>query len=140
MATILVESLKGSLPPPASSPSKMSQITPSTSPQKLHFNLSEFEFGRTLGTGSFGRVQLVRHLPSGQYYALKKLRKTEVIRLKQIEHTNSERKLLSCARNHPFLVQMIGTTQDAGYLYVLMEYVSGGELFSLLRKVSWNGM
>ena len=99
------------------------------------FNLSELEFGRTLGTGSFGRVQLVRHIPTGRYFALKKLRKTEVIRLKQIEHTNSERKLLVSARNHPFLVQMYGTTQDAGYLYVLMEYVSGGELFSLLRKV-----
>lgn len=100
-----------------------------------HFNLSDLEFGRTLGTGSFGRVQLVRHLPTGRYFALKKLRKTEVIRLKQIEHTNSERRLLMSARNHPFLVQMYGTTQDAGYLYVLMEYVSGGELFSLLRKV-----
>lgn len=101
----------------------------------IKFNLSEIEFGRTLGTGSFGRVQLVRHIPTGQYLALKKLRKTEVIRLKQIEHTNNERKLLAWARNHPFLVQMIGTSQDSGYLYVLMEYVSGGELFSLLRKV-----
>ena len=101
----------------------------------LKFNLSEIEFGRTLGTGSFGRVQLVRHIPTGRYLALKKLRKTEVIRLKQIEHTNNERKLLSCAINHPFLVQLIGTAQDSGYLYVLMEYVGGGELFSLLRKV-----
>lgn len=101
----------------------------------LRFNLTEIEFDRTLGTGSFGRVQLVRHLPSGRYMALKKLRKTEVIRLKQIEHTNSERRLLAAVRDHPFLVQLIGTAQDEGYLYVLMEYVGGGELFSLLRKV-----
>ena len=101
----------------------------------IRFNLTEIEFDRTLGTGSFGRVQLVRHLPSGRYMALKKLRKTEVIRLKQIEHTNSERRLLAAVRDHPFLVQLIGTAQDEGYLYVLMEYVSGGELFSLLRKV-----
>lgn len=98
-------------------------------------NLAEFEFHRTLGTGSFGRVVLVRHRPSGQFFALKKLRKTEVIRLKQVEHTNNERQLLLRARDHPFLVQMVGTHQDAGYLYVLMEYVGGGELFSLLRKV-----
>ena len=115
------------------------QINPSsnssTNTKVIRFNIAELEFGRTLGTGSFGRVQLVRHITSGRYLALKKLRKTEVIRLKQIEHTNNERKLLVSARNHPFLVQLIGTAQDTGYLYVLMEYVSGGELFSLLRKV-----
>lgn len=101
----------------------------------MRFSLQDIEFGRTLGTGSFGRVQLVRHLPSGRFMALKKMKKTEVIRLKQIEHTNSERRLLESAGKHPFLVEMIGTTQDSGYLYVLMEYVGGGELFSLLRKV-----
>ncbi len=98
-------------------------------------NLKDFEVGRTLGTGSFGRVLLVRHRVTGTYYALKKLRKADLIRLKQVEHTANERRLLEAARNHPFLVQMIGTCQDDGYLYVLMEYVGGGELFSLLRKV-----
>lgn len=98
-------------------------------------NLKDFEVGRTLGTGSFGRVLLVRHRSTGTYYALKKLRKVDLIRLKQVEHTANERRLLEAARNHPFLVQMLGTCQDDGYLYVLMEYVGGGELFSLLRKV-----
>lgn len=98
-------------------------------------NLSDYEVGRTLGTGSFGRVLLVRQRRTGAYFALKKLRKVDLIRLKQVEHTANERRLLDAARGHPYLVQMIGTSQDSGYLYVLMEYVGGGELFSLLRKV-----
>lgn len=99
-----------------------------------HYRFEDFEISRTLGTGSFGRVQLVFHRPTQQYFAMKKLRKSEVVRLKQVEHTNNERALLSRV-NHPFIVQMICTFQDDRNLYIVLEYVCGGELFTLLRKV-----
>jgi serine/threonine protein kinase len=98
-------------------------------------DVAAFDIKRTLGTGSFGRVVLAQHRQTGAFFALKKLKKAEVIRLKQVEHTNNERKRLKAARNHPFLVQMFGTAQDQAHLYILLEYVGGGELFSLLRKV-----
>lgn len=96
--------------------------------------LRDFEIQRTLGTGSFGRVMLVRHLPTGQFYAMKKLRKSDVVRLKQVEHTNNERHLLSQV-DHPFIVKMLCTFQDERHLYIILEYIAGGELFTLLRKV-----
>lgn len=98
------------------------------------FCLADFEISRTLGTGSFGRVILVRHLPSNQFYAMKKLRKSDVVRLKQVEHTNNERHLLSQV-DHPFIVKMLCTFQDERHLYIILDYVAGGELFTLLRKV-----
>lgn len=101
----------------------------------MPLELEEFALQRTLGTGSFGRVLLAQHRQTGAFYALKKLRKSEVIRLKQVEHTNSERSLLGRARGHPFLAQLQATGQDRAHLYLLLEYVGGGELFSLLRKV-----
>ena len=88
---------------------------------------------RTLGTGSFGRVHLVKLKETGKYYAMKVLRKSEVVRLKQIEHTLNEKHILDQV-HFPFLVDMIAAFQDSVNLYMVLEYVVGGELFTYLRK------
>jgi protein kinase A len=86
-----------------------------------------------LGTGSFGRVHLVKSRHNSRYYAVKVLGKEKVVRMKQVEHTNSEREMLVRVR-HPFLVNLWGTFADPKNLYMVMDFVAGGELFSLLRK------
>lgn len=53
--------------------------------------------------------------------------------MKQVEHTNSERATLAVVR-HPFLVNLWGTFHDPTFLYMVMDFVPGGELFTLLRK------
>ncbi|CAO0792052.1 unnamed protein product [Mucor circinelloides] len=95
--------------------------------------LDDFHLLRTLGTGSFGRVHLAQSRHNGRYYAIKVLKKTEVVRLKQVEHTNNEKHILEAVAN-PFLVNLWGTFQDDANLYMVMDYVPGGELFSVLRK------
>ena len=97
------------------------------------YALSDFNFIRTLGTGSFGRVHLVRSCHNTRFYAIKVLNKERVVKMKQVEHTNSEREMLERVR-HPFLVNLWGTFKDCKNLYMVMDFVSGGELFSLLRK------
>lgn len=99
-----------------------------------------FHLGKTLGTGTFGRVRLVTYnqpLEDGTYrrwvLALKMLRKTEIIRLKQVEHIKSEKNILSQC-SHPFIVDMYGWFQDAEFVYMIMEFVLGGEVFSQLRQ------
>ncbi|KAI8074782.1 kinase-like domain-containing protein [Gongronella butleri] len=95
--------------------------------------LSDFYILRTLGTGSFGRVHLTQSRHNHRYYAMKVLKKSEVVRLKQVEHTNNEKAILegiAC----PFIVNLWGTFQDDLYLYMVMDYVPGGELFSVLRR------
>lgn len=62
-------------------------------------------FLRDKGTGTFGRVVLVQHAPSKQYFALKMLSIQEVIKLKQVEHVKNEKDVLSSVR-HPFIVNM----------------------------------
>ena len=57
------------------------------------------------GTGTFGRVVLARDIPTGQFYALKIMTISEVIRLRQVEHVNSERSILAMI-SHPFIVNM----------------------------------
>jgi protein kinase A len=100
---------------------------------KGKYTLDDFAIQRTLGTGSFGRVHLVQSKHNHRYYAIKVLKKAQVVKMKQIEHTNDERRMLNRVR-HPFLVTLWGTWQDARNLYMVMDFVEGGELFSLLRK------
>ena len=100
---------------------------------KGKYSLVDFEILRTLGTGSFGRVHLVQSRHNQRFYAVKVLKKAQVVKMKQVEHTNDERKMLGEVK-HPFLITLWGTFQDAKNLYMVMDFVEGGELFSLLRK------
>ncbi|KAK3897088.1 hypothetical protein C8A05DRAFT_48161 [Staphylotrichum tortipilum] len=97
------------------------------------YTLVDFELLRTLGTGSFGRVHLVQSNHNHRFYAIKVLKKAQVVKMKQVEHTNDERKMLGEVK-HPFLITLWGTFQDAKNLYMVMDFVEGGELFSLLRR------
>ncbi|KAF5387072.1 hypothetical protein D9615_001675 [Tricholomella constricta] len=107
--------------------------------QRSGLKLSDFDVRGTLGTGTFGRVLLVRHRtstshPSTQnHFAMKVLRKTEIVRLRQVEHVNAERYILSRV-SHPFVVDLFATFQDSLNIYMLMSYVPGGELFTHLRR------
>lgn len=100
---------------------------------KGKYSLADFEILRTLGTGSFGRVHLVQSRHNQRFYAVKVLKKAQVVKMKQVEHTNDERRMLGEVK-HPFLITLWGTFQDAKNLYMVMDFVEGGELFSLLRK------
>ncbi|WWC71841.1 uncharacterized protein I206_105800 [Kwoniella pini CBS 10737] len=128
--------------------------------------LEDWEIVETLGTGTFGRVLLVRQRPSYRptpyhpifphlfqsldplspspsstqqsdnqlpHFAMKVLKKSEIVRLKQVEHINSERSILEKVR-HPFVVELYATYQDQLNVYMLLSYIPGGELFSHLRR------
>ena len=99
-----------------------------------NIDLSHFELSKTVGMGSFGRVRLCRYKKTGKVYVMKILKKYEIIKQKQVDHLYSEYKILSIM-NHPFIVELKGAyVKDPKYLYLIMEYVPGGELFSLLRS------
>lgn len=131
------------IPPYSSSTMPQQQLQPQDQAQqpvqdqvrvtKGKYSLQDFEFLRTLGTGSFGRVHLVQSRHNQRFYAVKVLKKVQVVKMKQVEHTNDERRMLGEVK-HPFLITLWGTFQDAKNLYMVMDFVEGGELFSLLRK------
>ena len=97
-------------------------------------DLGSLEFIRTLGTGAFGRVRLARIKQTGEYIAVKCLKKSHLIRTKQVDHVASEYHILKLT-NHPLLVNLVGFTQDPSYLYFGLEFVAGGDLFTFLRRV-----
>ena len=101
-------------------------------PKKI--NLSDYDMNRVLGSGSFGRVKLAKNKSDGRYVAIKILKKAEIIKLKQVDHIHNEIKILSMI-DHPFLVRTDGFNQDNKFLYLVLELVNGGELFTYLRGV-----
>lgn len=96
--------------------------------------LGDFEKVKVLGTGAFGVVYLAKHIDTGKYYAMKMLEKEKIVKLKQIQHSYYEKKIL-CGLNFPFCVYMKYFFKDNVYLYYILPYVPGGEMFSHLRKL-----
>jgi serine/threonine protein kinase len=74
---------------------------------KKKINLSDFDITTTLGTGSFGRVRLAKNKKTGEFYAMKILKKHEIIKTKQVDHVISENSIL-IEIEHPFLVGLRG--------------------------------
>lgn len=87
----------------------------------------------TLSTGVFGRTRLVRSLKDKQYYMLKIMKKVRIVGQNQLSHVQNEVKILSRLRC-PFIVELRAVFQDENSLYLLFNYVPGGELFSYLRR------
>jgi len=96
-------------------------------------DLRDFEMARTLGCGSFGRVKYAKWKQDGKHYAVKFMKKHEIMKLKQVDHINNEKRLMAQI-NYPFIVNMVGFAKDLCYVYIVMECISGGELFTHLRR------
>lgn len=97
------------------------------------YSLDELDTMATVGTGTFGRVFLVKDKKSKAFFALKQMKISDVIRLKQEQHVHNEKEVLT-EISHPFLIRLFWTHHDDRFLYMLMDYVPGGELFSYLRS------
>ncbi|KAJ5665482.1 Protein kinase A catalytic subunit 2 [Penicillium maclennaniae] len=99
--------------------------------------LQDFKLLKTLGTGTFARVWLARlknQEDKKKVYALKVLRKADVIKLKQVEHVRNERKTLAAVNGHPYITNLIASFSDEQSLYMLLDFCPGGEIFTYLRR------
>lgn len=95
--------------------------------------LEDLKTVATLGIGGFGRVNLVKHFETEKVYALKILNKAHISAQNQQEHVLNERNILISCRSD-FIVRLYKTFRDAERLYMLMEYLPGGEVWTMLRN------
>lgn len=112
--------------------------------QALAKNMPEYETVRVLGKGSFGVVKLVREkvrdsMAKGSVkrpvFAMKVIRKSEMLRNCQEGHLKAERDLLvSCAENSKWVVPLVASFQDMNNLYLVMEYAIGGDFLGFLLR------
>jgi serine/threonine protein kinase len=113
------------------SPSRSDTYSP-TCLRRLSSN--DFHFIKTIGKGSFGKVFLVRFKYDQQLYAMKVISKDLIKEEADYRHIMSERNILSQDISHPFLVKLKCTFQSESKLYIVMQFVNGGELFFHLQK------
>lgn len=84
-----------------------SHVIPSSAelPEHPKATLSDFETVKVIGTGTFGKVTVVSHKVTRHIYALKSMRKTDIVKLKQVEHVANEKNILKASK-HPFIVRL----------------------------------
>ncbi|CAG5127031.1 unnamed protein product [Candidula unifasciata] len=101
--------------------------------KRAKMDASMFEKIKTLGVGAFGEVALVRKKDVGSLYAMKTLKKSNVIQRNQVAHVKAERDILAEADNE-WVVKLYYSFQDSDSLYFVMDYVPGGDLMGLLIR------
>ncbi|KAJ0031841.1 hypothetical protein Pint_13434 [Pistacia integerrima] len=96
-------------------------------------SVDDFDLLTIIGRGAFGEVRLCQEKKSGNIYAMKKLKKSEMLSRGQVEHVRAERNLLAEVGSH-CIVKLFYSFQDAEYLYLIMEYLPGGDMMTLLMR------
>ena len=99
---------------------------------------NDFEFCYIIGKGGFGKVWKISHKKTKKFFALKEMSKLKIIERKSEYSINFEREILSQLHN-PFIVNMYYAFQDSNNLYLVMDYLKGGDLrFHLTRHIHFS--
>lgn len=101
--------------------------------RRTKIKLSDFRTVKVIGKGAFGEVRLVQKVDTGKVYAMKSLQKAEMLKRDQLAHVRAERDVLAESTSH-WVVQLFYSFQDPLYLYLVMEFLPGGDLMTMLMK------
>ncbi|KAI8962283.1 kinase-like domain-containing protein [Daldinia sp. FL1419] len=104
--------------------------------EKKHYGPDDFQILRLIGKGTFGQVYQVRKKDTGRIYAMKVLSKKVIVQKKEVAHTVGERNILvrTAMSESPFIVGLKFSFQTQNDLFLVTDYMSGGELFWHLQK------
>jgi len=101
--------------------------------KRSRLGVDDFEPIKVIGKGAFGEVRLVQKVDTGHVYAMKILRKCDMVEKEQVAHVRAERDILVEA-DHQWVVKMFYSFQDPANLYLIMEFLPGGDMMTLLMK------
>ncbi|TFK75882.1 kinase-like protein [Pluteus cervinus] len=101
--------------------------------RRTKLGLDDFRTVKVIGKGAFGEVRLVQKVDTGKIYAMKLLKKDEMLKKDQLAHVRAERDVLA-ESDSPWVVQLFYSFQDSSFLYLIMEFLPGGDLMTMLIK------
>lgn len=101
--------------------------------RRTKLGLDNFRTVKVIGKGAFGEVRLVQKTDTGKIYAMKTLKKEEMLKKDQLAHVRAERDVLAESASE-WIVQLYYSFQDPSYLYLIMEFLPGGDLMTMLIK------
>ena len=102
-------------------------------PDPTHISEADFQVVRLIGKGTYGKVQLVQHKKDGKVYAMKIMSKRLLEEYDQIDQILTERNVL-LKTHHPFLVSAYFSFQNENQIFLILDYIPGGELFGRLKE------
>ena len=102
-------------------------------PKTDRLRVRDFKFLSVIGRGTFGKILLVQKKADDQIYAMKILKKTQIIASGQQKNVNAEREVLKSIK-HPFMLSLRYAFQTESKLYLLLDYYRGGELMFHLKR------
>ena len=95
-------------------------------------SITEFEPLTIIGRGAFGEVRVCRQISTGDIVAIKKMRKEDMLNKNQLMHVRTEKEIMTAS--NPWIVKLKYSFQDDFYLYLVMDFLPGGDLMNLLMK------
>ena len=95
-------------------------------------NITEFEPLAIIGRGAFGEVRVCRQINTGDIVAVKKMRKEDMLNKNQLMHVRTEKEIMTAS--NPWIVKLKYSFQDELFLYLVMDFLPGGDLMNLLMK------
>ncbi|KAH8830929.1 kinase-like protein [Flagelloscypha sp. PMI_526] len=101
--------------------------------RRTKLGLADFRTVKVIGKGAFGEVRLVQKTDTGKIFAMKTLKKDEMLKKDQLAHVRAERDILAASKSH-WVVQLHYSFQDETTLYLIQEFLPGGDLMSMLIK------
>ncbi|KAM9906739.1 hypothetical protein OXX79_001367 [Metschnikowia pulcherrima] len=101
--------------------------------RRTRLSLEDFITVKVIGKGAFGEVRLVQKRDTGKIYAMKTLLKAEMYKKDQLAHVKAERDVLA-GSDSPWVVSLYYSFQDAVNLYLIMEFLPGGDLMTMLIR------
>lgn len=101
--------------------------------RRTKLSLEDFSTVKVIGKGAFGEVRLVQKKDTGKIYAMKTLLKSEMYKKDQLAHVKAERDVLA-GSDSPWVVSLYYSFQDSVNLYLIMEFLPGGDLMTMLIR------
>merc|ERR1719228_3179935 len=114
-------------PQPFPRRSSLMAVGPTPKTADASMSLDNFKFCSVLGRGHFGKVILARYLNTGEYFAIKALKKGDIIARDEVESLLAEKRIFEVANSmrHPFLVNLFSCFQTKSHVCFVMEYAAG---------------
>ncbi|OQO06268.1 hypothetical protein B0A48_08856 [Cryoendolithus antarcticus] len=112
---------------------RLSTVQSNPQPRAVQTSIKDFEIIKPISKGAFGSVYLAKKKSTGDYYAIKVLNKADMVAKNQVTNVKAERAIMMWQGESDFVAKLYWTFSSKDYLYLVMEYLNGGDCASLIK-------
>lgn len=112
---------------------RMSAVVSNPQPRAVQTSIKDFEIIKPISKGAFGSVYLSKKKSTGDYFAIKVLKKADMVAKNQVTNVKAERAIMMWQGESDFVAKLYWTFSSKDYLYLVMEYLNGGDCASLIK-------